>query len=99
MDKRNWFEKATNLPEDQNAFFDVLDLLDRPGNAIRNAIHKKDDNLSELWQGFSGKEKVRGTDLIAESDNKVMDGLTGFTVELLTDPTMLIPGGAVAKGN
>lgn len=98
-DKRNWFEKATNLPEGQNALFDALELLDRPGNAIRNALHKDGDNLNELARGFSGKDKVRGTDLVGDSiENKYGKAVAGFGLELLTDPTMLIPGGAIVKG-
>lgn len=36
-DTRNFFEKAMNLPKDQNAFFDALDLLQRPLSATMNA--------------------------------------------------------------
>lgn len=104
-DSRNWFEKATNLPEGQNAFFDALELLDRPGNAVRTAIDQRDDTEgvgSNLWQGFSGQEQTRGTDLLddvgLDIDNKVGKGIAGFGAEVLTDPLMLVPGGAIAKG-
>ena len=39
-DSRNWFERMTNLPEHQNALFDTLELLGRPGNAVKNVIDK-----------------------------------------------------------
>ncbi|MEN2765779.1 hypothetical protein [Ornithinibacillus xuwenensis] len=102
-DNRNWFEKATNLPEGQNFFFDTLDLLDRPGNAIRTAIDGGGDDLGDsLWKGFSGQVNTRGTDILdnlgVDTDNKVVNGVLGFGAEVLTDPTMLIPGGVFAKG-
>lgn len=100
-DKRNWFEKATNLPEGQNWFFDTLELLDRPGQGIRNVIaNKGEDAFENAWQGFSGKEKVRGTDLAEKAgiENKVGKFTAGLGIDILTDPLNLIPGKAIATG-
>lgn len=101
-DKRNWLEKATNLPENQNWFFDTLELLGRPGQAVMNSIDKRDDGnvVSSAWKGFSGQERVRGTDLAEDMgvENKVGKFLLGTALEIGLDPTTYIPGGVIAKG-
>jgi hypothetical protein len=100
QDKRNWFEQATNLPEGQNAFFDTLELIGRPGQSIMNAIHKKGgSNLNQFARGLSGKDKVRGTDLVGDSiKNPLGKALAGLATEIVTDPVNLIPGGVFLKG-
>jgi hypothetical protein len=108
-DDRNAFEKFTNLPQGQNAFFDTLELIGRPGNAIRNTIkntfiEKDQDFLTSLRKGISGKQNVSGSDLLKsagwEGDTtgtKIGRGIAGFGVDILTDPTNLIPAGLIAK--
>jgi hypothetical protein len=100
QDKRNWLEKATNLPEGQNAFFDALELLGRPGQGVMNTIHKKGgNNLNEFARGLSGQDKVRGTDLVGDSiQNPAGKFIAGLGIEILTDPVNLIPGGVFLKG-
>jgi hypothetical protein len=106
-DSRNWFEKLTNLPQKQNAFFDTLELLGRPGNAVKNVLHKATganavESIGEaLKKGISGKEKVNGIDLIDEQGD-IKNGfarfLAGTGVDILTDPLTYVPGGVLAKG-
>lgn len=102
-DNRNWFEKATNLPKNQNAFLDVLDLLNRPSQAILNTFNANDENITPLeaaWRGFSGKERTRGADIAKKMgiDNKVGQFTVGTGLEILADPLNLIPGGTFIKG-
>lgn len=106
-DKRNWFEKWTNLPQGQNGFFDALELISRPGQAVMNIFDKGvtgDRGIAEAaWRGFSGKDRVRGTDLIdrrggGENMNPYAKTILGLTTEVLTDPINLVPGAAFAKG-
>lgn len=108
-DDRNAFERFTNLPQGQNAFFDTLELIGRPGNAIRNTIkntliEKDQDLFTSLRKGISGKQNVSGSDLLKsagwEGDstgNKIGRGILGFGVDVITDPTNLIPAGLIAK--
>lgn len=108
-DDRNAFERFTNLPQGQNAFFDALELIGRPGNAIRNTIkntfiEKDQDFLSSLRKGISGKQNVSGSDLLksagwdgTSTGSKIGRGVVGFGVDILTDPTNLIPAGLIAK--
>lgn len=103
-DDRNWFEKLTNLPKDQNAFMDTLELLGRPSQAVLNLVDKVpsgDRGVGEsLWRGFSGKDRVRGTDLTKDisGGNKYANWALGTGLEIALDPLTYVPGGAIAKG-
>jgi hypothetical protein len=104
-DKRNWFEKGTNLPQNQNWFFDALELLSRPGQAILNPIKERfnNDNESTLmnaWKGFSGQERARGSE-VAESlgiENKFGKAVVGTGIDIGSDPLSYVPGGVLLKG-
>lgn len=104
-DNRNWFEKATNLPQKQNWFFDSLELLERPMQGILNPVNKslqgREQNvLDSAWKGFSGQQEVRGSEM-AENlgiENKAGKFATGLGIEVLTDPLTYVPGGALLKG-
>lgn len=105
-DSRNWFEKLTNLPQHQNFLFDTLEILGRPGNAVRNVIDKATganarENVGEaLLKGMSGREKVSGSDLAEKAG--IQKGFARFLVgtglDIATDPTTFIPAGLLAKG-
>lgn len=108
-DKRNRFEKLTNLPEDQNWVFDAFELLGRPQQALFGAIdasQKGKDVGKGAWDAFSGKNRISGKDLIKNSNPDVTDrpgkidfvDVGGFALDVLLDPLdlALIPvtGGA-----
>lgn len=103
-DKRNWFEKLTNLPEKQNAFFDVLELIGRPGKAALNAIDKGmegQDPAIAAWKGFSGKDRITGAEFAREKlgvDTRAGQFIAGLGTDIVTDPLNLIPAKAVATG-
>lgn len=107
-DPRNRFEKFTNLPKGQNAFFDVLELISRPGQAIMNVIDKgpeQGENMAgavgrAAWRGFAGRDRVRGSKIIGDMgvDNPVAKAVLGTGLEIVTDPTSFIPAGVIAKG-
>lgn len=102
-DKRNAFEKLTNLPQGQNWFFDTLDLLGRPGQAVLNVLDsagKRTNPLTAAWKGFSGQNRVRGTDL-AETlgvENPIAKFSVGTALDIGTDPLSYVPGGVLLKG-
>lgn len=103
-DKRNWFEKFTNLPKGQNWFFDTLEILGRPGQAVMNTIDKAPQGngagFKAAWDGFTGNERIRGTDLAEKAgiDNPIAKFVVGTGLEIGLDPTTYIPGGVLAKG-
>jgi hypothetical protein len=110
-DGRNWFERATNLPAGQNMFLDTLELLGRPGQAVKNVIDKATGpNATEsvgeaALKGLSGQERTTGADIINHISNE--NGVTGngfsrfllgTALDIGLDPTSYIPGGAIVKG-
>jgi hypothetical protein len=81
-DKRNWFEKATNLPQNQNAFFDAMDLLERPLNAINNVAKLNAEHNTKIRQQLKeGKsvslDKAEGGPSTKEKLNSLLNGLKG----------------------
>ncbi|MFA4854180.1 MAG: hypothetical protein WC616_02385 [Candidatus Omnitrophota bacterium] len=98
---RNWFEKLTNLPKNQNAFLDVLELLNRPTQGIMNVgvADTGQNPATEFWHGFSGKDRTRGVDLARKSGvtNKVGQFALGTALEIVLDPLNFVPAGAVGK--
>lgn len=106
-DSRNWFEKATNLPQNQNAFFDAMELLGRPGNAIKNVIDKSfgvdpTESIGKAaLRGITGKETVSGADIVQRKggvNNQFARFLLGTAVDIGTDPATYVPGGVIADG-
>lgn len=100
-DSRNWFEKATNLPENQNFLFDTLELVSRPGQGVLNVIKNGPENIPKNFaRGFAGKDRVRGSEIVANKgfDSGLEKAILGTGLEIVTDPLSLIPGGTIAKG-
>lgn len=107
-DSRNWFEKLTNLPQHQNALFDALELIGRPGNAVKNIIDKATgsnpiESVGEAaLKGITGKEKVTGADIVQHRGGSDTNGFTRFllgtAIDIGTDPLTYVPGGVLADG-
>lgn len=98
-DTRNPLEKLLNLTPDQNFIFDIFELIDRPGQAVRNAIAPEQDTgnvLTNALAGLTGEQKTSGSDLIdrtlgtvsedASLGEKALHGALGFGAEILLDP-------------
>ncbi len=92
-------------PEDKRStLLKVLDVIDRPRNAIVNAIQDTSKGENGVWQGlkegFTGKEHAYVSDLLDPNTNKYAKGALGFVGDVLLDPvTYLTVGTAgVAKG-
>ena len=106
-DKRNWFEKLTNLPQDQNMVFDFFDLLNRPQQALfggwKNAQEGK-DFFEGAKEGLYGNQKTDFKDILmntgAFEDEKgkldLVDAL-GFAGDIFLDPADLIPVAGFSK--
>lgn len=106
-DRRNWFERATNLPEGQNWFFDALELLNRPGQAVLGGLQEFQAGEKDIgkigraaWEGFSGQRRTRGSELVRNAgvENKALQAILGTGAEILLDPLSFTPTGAVSKG-
>lgn len=90
--------------DNRNFLMKFLDIIDRPGNAVRNAIEdafitKENSFLQGLAEGFTGKEHVYGSDLLEQIgvQNKLGKGVGGFALDVLLDPLTYF-GGFLAKG-
>lgn len=102
-DKRNWFEKATNLPENQNFLFDTLDIITRPGQGLVGGVNEavKGGNFGKGFaDNFSGRENVQGSELAGNLgiENKYAKAIVGTGLDIGLDPITYVPGGVLLKG-
>ena len=83
-DKRNWLEKALNLPEGQNALFDIFEIIGRPQQALFGAIDAAqtgEDVWEDFKRGLGGAKTTSGGQLLR---NAGMGGSGEFN---LLDPS------------
>jgi len=89
--------------DNRNFILKALDIIDRPGNAIRNAIEDKfitgeNGFLQGLGEGFTGKEHTYGSDILEQLgvENKIGKGVGGFVLDVALDPLTYF-GGFLSK--
>ena len=76
-DKRNPIEKALNLPEGQNALFDIFEIIGRPQQAVFGGIkaaQEGKDVLKAAKKGISGEKETNFGDILRNagmSDKKL----------------------------
>lgn len=66
-DKRNWLEKKLNLPEGQNALFDIFEIIGRPQQALFGAIDAAqtgEDVWEDFKRGLGGAKTTSGGQLL-----------------------------------
>jgi len=90
------------------AVHNVIDTLSRPGYGIRNVwTDLANDPIEAFRKGFTGETEPTGVDVLAKigvkdsqpDTNEAGDwirALTGFGVDVVSDPLTYIPGAAVA---
>lgn len=67
LDKRNFIEKKLNLTPNQNAIFDIFEILNRPQQALFGGIEsvQKGEDFSEgAKQGIKGNKKTQFKDIL-----------------------------------
>jgi len=84
-----------------NALMAALDILDRPANAVRVGLSDLlygNSFLEGAKRGFTGKEKVYGSDFLDDLGvtNKYARGVGGFVLDVLLDPLVYVTGGTAA---
>lgn len=109
VDNRNLIEKALNLPEDQGFLMDFADIIDRPfqavGQALTAVLDKDADTTlaKSFWEGLSGQEKMEFTDMLddigVETDewSEARKFLVNIVGSMALDPFTYIPAGFFAK--
>lgn len=94
-----------------NLLTDILDILNRPGAAVRGAINamitpQHESILGAAWNGLTGRENVTGSDLLRAAGlqipkDKPLSGFLNWVLstgtEILTDPLTYIGIGAASK--
>lgn len=68
-DTRNPIEKALNLNQDQNVIFDILELINRPQQALFGAVDNainNEDVLEGAWEGLSGQKETSGGEILRD---------------------------------
>lgn len=66
-DDRNWLEKSLNLTPNQNALFDVFEIINRPQQALFgaiDAIQNGEDVLEGAAQGITGNKNTSFKDIL-----------------------------------
>ena len=102
-DTRNPLEKALNLEKDQNVLFDILELINRPQNALLTGINNvlSGESFGEgLKEGITGETKTSGKDILTdqldmkdESGKLDLSDVLGFGIDVISDPLdWVIPG-------
>jgi hypothetical protein len=94
-DSRNWLEKALNLTPDQNVFFDIFEILERPQQALFGAwkaSQEGKDVKEAMKAGISGNDVVRFKEILhnygmSDSEKKFgVDDVVGFLGDIFIDP-------------
>lgn len=100
-DDRNWFEKWANLKPNQNAFFDAMELINRPQQALfggLDAALQGKDITNRAWESFTGQRELSGEKLLdkyTDMDKGFGRSALGFGIDVVADPLNLVGAGAV----
>lgn len=98
---RNPLEQALNLPEEQNMFFDLLEVINRPQQALFGgivALQKGQDFGKGFMEGLTGEEGTYGGDIVRNAIGQREDGtidwtdFAGYALDILLDPADLALG-------
>jgi len=84
--------------ENKSWLLKTLDIIDRPRNAVVNAIQDvragENGALQGAWEGLTGKEHASVSDMIDPNMNKYVRAGLGFVGDVLLDPTTYLTMGA-----
>jgi hypothetical protein len=103
-DGRNPVERALNLRPDQNVFFDIIEVLDRPRNAIATAAvaeQKGEDFGQGLIKGITGEKSTSWKEYLVNTGLEDREGkvdfvdVAGIVMDMFVDP-MNIPLWAIS---
>lgn len=75
-DDRNSLEKLLNLRQDQGLIFDLLEIINRPQQALFGAIDSAQNGESALegaWEGLKGDKETSGKELLVNAGAKDSD--------------------------
>lgn len=104
IDTRNVMERLTNLPDNQNWLFDIMELINRPVKGLMGGLenitspYEQDSSvLKSMADGLTGKNRdFTGAQVVrnifsggAEKDGFGWEDVAGFGLEMTLDPMRL----------
>jgi hypothetical protein len=105
FDNRNLIEKALNLKPDQGFLMDFFEVIDRPVQAVKNALASGVEGESVLqgfFEGLSGREEISGAEfadkvLEIKPETKFGEFLVNIGTDIALDPLTYLPAGFFLK--
>ena len=112
-DNRNFLEKLFNLPEGQNAIMDIVEVVNKPLEAVKGFVSGLVDDdaetspFGEALKGLTGERRFTSfTDtILLHNQNINEDNISGlgkfaldFAGDILLDPLTYVPAGVFASG-
>lgn len=109
VDDRGLVGKLLNLEQDQGFFMDVLEVIDRPGQAVKGLLAPTEDaNAFEgFLQGLAGQTDRSGVEFLTDLgvvNKRQVERMGGFEkfalnvgVDIITDPLTYLPAGSIKK--
>ena len=108
FDNRNIIEKALNLTPDQGFLMDFFEVIDRPVQAVKQALvaGKEGENILEgFFEGIAGQERISGSEFVSELTGGGIQPETGLGkfitdvgADIVFDPLTYLPPGLLLKG-
>ena len=107
FDNRTGLGKLFNVTPNQNLLFDVIEVLDRPTQMVKQAIlagSSGENILEAALEGLSGeRDRVEGTELLEKlgvetGDTPVEQFVTNIVTDIVLDPLTYLPAGILTKG-
>jgi hypothetical protein len=93
-DNRSFFEKMFNLPDDQNAFLDIIEVIERPMRAIQGGLisgSQGEGFFGGFMGGLTGEDRFTGVEFLDEMGWVRKEDLSGtetFMLNMGTDILM-----------
>ncbi len=87
--------KPPELSTHPTLWSQIINILDRPGAAVRGALYaaitpEKESILGEAWKGLTGKQSRSGEDILRAvgipKTNNLVDWMLATATEIVTDP-------------
>ena len=93
-DNRSFMEKMFNLPDDQNVFLDIIEVIERPMRGIQGGLISGTQGkgfLEGFMGGLTGEDRFTGVEFLDEMgwvNKDALNGVESFLLNMGTDIIM-----------